>query len=125
MDLSEWFSYQLKASGEGFVWAVEQVPVERREIAPSATFGEWSVKRHAFHLLFHERDRVLPTVRHWLGEALPFFDESPKEAEMWEREGNTESIESLLTQFQKARAALLALLPRFTQEQWREVRCKD
>lgn len=29
MDLSQWFTDQLNAGAEGFIWAIEQVPPER------------------------------------------------------------------------------------------------
>jgi len=40
MNLAQWFHDQLKASADGFVWAVQQVPAERRFIAPPAPLGD-------------------------------------------------------------------------------------
>jgi len=34
MDLTQWFGTQLDASAEGFLWAIEQVPLERRLATP-------------------------------------------------------------------------------------------
>ena len=33
---AQWFRDQLQASADGFVWGVEQVPVERRLVRPPA-----------------------------------------------------------------------------------------
>jgi hypothetical protein len=52
MDASTWFSYQLKASGEGLVWAVEQVPIERQTCIPPEGFGEWNVAQQIILTLF-------------------------------------------------------------------------
>jgi hypothetical protein len=71
MSLAEWFREQLKTSGDGFAWAVEQVPVERRTIVPPAPLGEWTVVRHALHMLNYETAIALPIMRYWLGEPFP------------------------------------------------------
>lgn len=118
MDLSSWFSYQLKACGEGFVWAVEQVPIERRDIAPPAVFGEWSVARHIFHLLYYERTLALPHMHHWLDEPLPSF-EGRDEQGAWQQE-SSKSIEQLLSEFQQIRADELALLPHLNEPLWKQ-----
>src|SRR6516225_6660363 len=106
MNTWEWFSYQLKASGEGFVWAVEQVPLEWQTCSPSKKgFGEWSVARHIFHMLYYEREIALPHMQHWLGSPLPSFDTYDNdEAETWEKEAHAASIEHLLQEFQHVRA---------------------
>ena len=123
MDLSSWFSYQLKACSEGFVWAVEQVPVERRNIAPPATFGEWSMARHIFHLSYYERTLTLPHMRHWLAEPLPSFEDR-NEQSAWQQEAS-KSIEQLLSEFQQVHATELALLPCFDELLWKQERpCK-
>jgi len=121
MNTSEWFIYQLKASGEGFVWAVEQVPVERQTSSPPKGFGEWSVARHIFHMLYYERELALPHMRHWLGSPQPPFD-AYKEDEAWEKGAHSASIDHLLQEFQQTRAAQIALLPDFDEALWNEVR---
>ena len=122
MNLSEWFSYQLKASGEGFVWGVEQVPVERREITPLKPFGEWSVARHIFHMIFYERETALPTMQCWLkGETFTRADDANDQDTVWESLPST-SIESLLEKFQQIRNEQIALLPQFDEALWNEQR---
>ena len=112
MDTSEWFSYQLKASGEGLVWAVEQVPVEHQTCAPPERFGEWSVAKHIFHLMYYERELALPHMYHWLGSPLPSFKAYDGEG-TWNRDASSQSIQHLLQEFQQTRAAQITLLSKF------------
>lgn len=122
MNTSEWFSYQLKASMDGFVWAVEQVPAERRNSTPPKKgLGEWNVAQHIFHMFHYERTLALPHMHHWLGGPLPSFDER-SEDDAWEKEGRSTSIERLLQEFQQVRATQIELLPRFDETLWNEVR---
>ena len=67
MDLSRWFSEQLQNSYDVFVWAMEELPEERRFLPPPNRPAEWSTARHAFHLLYYEREFALPSMCHWLG----------------------------------------------------------
>jgi hypothetical protein len=121
MDLSAWFSYQLKASSEGFVWAIDQVPAERRTIIPPTRLGEWLMIRHVFHLYYYEDKIALPHMRHWLGEPLPAFDDLGEDS-AWESEGSNKSLEQLIADFEGVRAEQIALLPRFDETLWNEVR---
>lgn len=128
MNTSEWFSYQLKASMDGFVWAVEQVQAERRtSTPPKKGLGEWNVARHIFHMVHYERTLPLPHMKYWLegpSAPLPLFDEHGEER-AWEREGQATSIEHLLQEFQQVRAAQIELLPRFDEALWNEIRASD
>ena len=122
MNLSEWFSYQLKASGEGFVWGVEQVPVERREITPLSELGEWSVARHIFHMFYYEREMVTPSMQSWLrGETFLIDWDEYDEDKAWESQQPT-SIEALLAEFQRVRNEQIELLPQFDEALWNEER---
>lgn len=122
MNLSEWFSTQLKASGDGFVWAAQQVPAERRYVTPPAPLGEWVLARHVFHMLIYERDIVLPHMHYWLGEPLPSTDELERRFLAEDREWKNHSVEDMLAAFQQVRGEQIALLPRITDELWNEVR---
>ena len=62
MDLSSWFTNQLNSGAEGFIWAVEQVPPERRLLAPPQLLGEWNVARQVFHMLYYEQNVVVPSM---------------------------------------------------------------
>jgi hypothetical protein len=106
MDLSAWFQTQLQAGGQGFAWAVAQVPPERQMRTPPPGLGEWSAARHAFHLLFYERELALPSMRAWLGQP---FDraELPDEDVAWDARA---AVPDLLAQFEQVRAAQLEVL---------------
>ncbi|HEV2579904.1 MAG TPA: hypothetical protein VGT44_03540, partial [Ktedonobacteraceae bacterium] len=75
MDLSQWFSTQLSASAEGFLWAIEQVPPERRPATPPKPLGEWNVARHLFHMTYYEQLIALPSMKIWLNEPFTLTDE--------------------------------------------------
>ena len=106
MNLSQWFHDQLKASADGFVWAVEQVPAERRFIALPAPLGEWSAARHVFHMLSYEQKIALPSVRQWLGEPLKLTEEEYDEDAIW---GDGQDLEIMLAQLQEVRVIRLLL----------------
>jgi len=118
MDFNRWFSRQLQASADGFVWAVNEVPEARRYVSPPKPFGEWSVARHVFHMLYYERECALPSMRQWLGE--PLLDES-----LYNEDGNwseDRQIEMMLTEFQAIRAKQIAILTQFDPTNWEEAR---
>lgn len=116
--IGRWFQSQLKASGLGFAWAVEQVPLERRLIQPPIALGEWSVARHAFHLLFYEQNIALPTMLHWLGGPKPSLFGLDEDG-AW---GQRPKLEDIVALFLEVRSEQIDLLPRFTAEQWEEMR---
>jgi hypothetical protein len=118
MRLSEWFSYQLQASADGFVWGVEQVPAERRYRQPPTRLGEWSVIRHLFHMVYYERQVALPVMQQWLGAPKVEFA-TLDEVAAWQA-GQTAPIDALLTQFRAVRSEQLALLPAFKESAWHE-----
>lgn len=120
MGISDWFSYQLKASGEGFTWAVEQVVPERHTLAPPSGLGEWCVARHIFHMLYYERTLALPHMRHWLGEPLPLFT-SRNENRAWQ-ENISKDIGQLLAEFRQIRAAEVEIAGALRDELWSEKR---
>ncbi|MBO0796868.1 MAG: DinB family protein [Ktedonobacteraceae bacterium] len=120
MNTTDWFIYQLKASGEGLAWAVQQVLPERHTITPPA-MSEWSVARHIFHLLHYEQYRALPYLHHWLGGPAPDTSQL-NENQDWETHDQTLSTNQLLQEFQHLRATQLTLLRRFTESDWLTVR---
>lgn len=119
MDLSEWFSTHLNASVDGFVWAVEQVPIERRLVSPPATLGKWSAARHVFHMFYYEQMVALPSMRQWLGMPFTLTEEDYQEDIAW---GNSKDLESLLADFRQVRAEQIVLLPQFNESTWNETR---
>jgi uncharacterized damage-inducible protein DinB len=64
MQLSQWFYQQIRASTEGFCWAVEQIPQERYYLSPKP--GKWSVGRIIYHMVCYDQLIGRPT--------LPRFD---------------------------------------------------
>lgn len=124
MDLSEWFTAQLQPGADGFVWGMQQVPEERWYATPPGPrggLGVWVAARHAFHLLYYEREVALPAMRHWLGGPSPEFDAYHHDDEdvAWQR---APDLARVLHEFRAGRAAQIALLPRIGQALWREGR---
>ena len=119
-DLAAWFDQQLQASTAGFIWAVEQVPPERRSRRPPNLWGlgEWTVLRHMFHLIVYEETMALPSMRQWLGDPMPAVEEGDEDI-AW---GAGHELDSLLVRLNAVRAAQRALLPHFDREQWEEGR---
>ena len=118
MDEAQWFRDQLRSSADGFTWAVEQVPPERRRTAPPENLGEWPAIRHAYHMLSYERDIALPSMRQWLGGP-KIEDEGFDDDSAWERE---QDLDSILARFRQVRAEQIALLAQFDPSHWGETR---
>ena len=114
MNLSQWFHDQLQASAEGFAWAVDQVPAERRLLAPPGYLGDWSAARHVFHMLYYEQTIALPSMRQWLGDPPPPVDDLDEDG-TWE---NGHELAELLAEFRKVRAEQITLLPEFDDVLW-------
>jgi len=119
MDLSQWFSTQLNASAEGFLWAVEQVPVERRLVTPPAGLGEWNVARHAFHMTLYEQLVALPSMQLWLGEPRSLTDIEYDDEAAW---GTGKQLDSILEDFRAVRGEQILLLQKYKEETWEETR---
>jgi hypothetical protein len=121
-----WFDRQLQASGDAFLWAARQAPPPRREAPPprrgdEAPLGQWSVARHAFHLLQYERAVALPRMRAWLGEPAAVVGPDD-EAAAW---AAGPAFRDTLARFAAARAEQVALLPRFDDAAWQRPRELD
>ena len=119
MDLSAWFTTQLNNGAEGFIWAVEQVPPERRWLAPPKLLGEWNAARHVFHMLYYEENAVVPCMKIWLGQS-PAPNEIDIDDDSAWNEG--QDMQTMLTGFRRVRAAQLELLPNFNDQLWHETR---
>ena len=121
MNLSQWFREQLNASGDGFVWAVAQLPPERLFISHPRFPEDWPAARHVFHMLNYEKKIALPFMRYWLGEPLPKDMKGSHTAEQHEWEIGHD-IEALLAQFRATRAEQIILLEEYSEAMWEEVR---
>ncbi len=119
MDLSQWFSMQLNAGAEGFLWAVEQVPAERRLVTPPTGLGQWNVPRHAFHIAYYEQTVVLPTMQLWVGEPRSLTEIELDDDTAWD-EGKP--LESIMQDFRAVRAEQILLLQMYIEEAWEETR---
>lgn len=119
MDLTSWFSNQLNSGAEGFIWAVEQVPSERRLLAPPKLLGEWNAARHVFHMLYYEQNAVVPSMKIWLDQPLTINEADFDEDAAWD---DGKDLDAMLTDFRRVRAEQLELLPLFNDQLWREMR---
>src|SRR5262245_38311434 len=119
MGVAQWFHGQLQASADGFCWAAEQLPEERRYVKPPHPSEEWTAARHVFHMLHYERIVVVPSMKQWLGASRPddkaFLDEDVA----WEA---TQTVEAMLPEFRAVRAEQVVLLPQFSTAAWSERR---
>lgn len=112
-NLSAWFQEQLAHSAETFAWAIEQVPEERRWLAPPHKPEEWPMARHVFHMMYYESKLALPSMRQWLGEEVHLSEEELDEDNDWSTDIN---LAATLNEFRKVRAEEIALLKRFDEE---------
>jgi hypothetical protein len=116
LNLSQWFQEQLRTSGYGFVWAVNQVPAERQKLTPPQQLGEWSAARHVFHLLYHEENNAIPRIKQWLGGESPIIDKTAEQL-VWENSQDT--IEIMLKHFLELRQEQIMLASQFSnREVW-------
>jgi hypothetical protein len=75
-ECAKWFRYQLKATGDGFLWAFEQIePVLHRQLPPAPHYmGTWSPRRLLWHVTEYERCLAVPSMRQWLNGSIPGED---------------------------------------------------
>ena len=122
INYSSWFHPQLQTSADSLQWSTLQIPITRRDLTPPAVFGEWNVTRHMFHIVYYEREGVLPHMRHWkdgkldLTQTFKSYDENT----VWPNENH--ELADLLQEFQQLRAQQIALLPTFTDTDWLKIR---
>ncbi len=118
MNLSAWFRQQLQVSGEGMIWAVSQVPEERRYRRPPIVLGTWPAVRHLFHLWYYERHIALPSMRQWLGAPPPSVMGLDEEA-AWQK---APDLDDLITAFRDVRSEQISCLDAFAPPAWEDVR---
>ncbi len=115
---SQWFQEQLRASSYGFVWAVKQVPVERKYQLPPQQLGEWTASRHVFHLLYHEENIALPRIKQWLGGQSPIVDRKAEEI-AW---NSVHDLEYMLEKFLDFRLEQIELASQFNDDAWTQTK---
>ncbi len=118
-DWTAWFRYQLKASADGFVWGVQQLkPDYYYELPPAPEYlGTWPPARHIWHVTEYERCLALPSMRQWLGAALPPDDGWPDDDPSWQAVQDR-SIISLLDAFRAVRDQQICLLDQLGDVDW-------
>lgn len=118
--MTDWFRAQLEQTGDLFVWGLEQVPVERRAVPPPGR-DEWTAARHAFHMVYYEREIALPSMRQWLGAGMP-DPETLDEDAAWIADAGVREWDEVLAAFRRGRAEQIALLERVEPAAWDEPR---
>ena len=116
------FQERLRTGAEDFVWAVQQVPVQRRGLRPPRpSLGEWTAERHALHLVFYDEHIVVPTLRQWLGGPVVVDDDVSDEVEE-AAFAQRPTLDDLLNRFHALRELQHALLAECATIAWDEPR---
>ncbi|GHO83037.1 DinB family protein [Dictyobacter formicarum] len=68
MDYAQHFTHLLQNSSNDFIWATQQIPVDKLNSVSPLRPDSWSVARNIFHLQFQEEKVVLPNMRLWLSD---------------------------------------------------------
>ena len=116
----EWFRYQLKASGDGFIWAFEQLPTERRLKLPPPEpryMGKWEPLRHVWHVGEYERCQVVPSMRQWLGGSMPGEDAWLDDDHSW-TQSKKRGADDIAAAFCAVRQEQIALLKQLESADW-------
>jgi hypothetical protein len=118
-DWAEWFKYQLQASADGFVWGFSQIPAALQAQFPVEPdyLGSWQPVRHVWHVTEYERCLVLPSMKQWLGAALPPGDAWKDDDEAWTAEAD-KSPAVLIESFLKVRQEQIDLLEQLASDSW-------
>ncbi|HSB00788.1 MAG TPA: DinB family protein [Anaerolineales bacterium] len=116
MELSQWFDYQLRSTLDGFIWAVQQLPIERLSVSPPVPLGEWPATQHVFHMLDYEKRLALPTMHQWLGK--PGVIAPTVEGDS---EHGFPGIDEMLTEFRQIRNSEINLLAKFNPADWNTI----
>jgi hypothetical protein len=114
-----WFHYQLQASADGLLWAFSQIPTRLRDQLPPdpAYLGTWTPVRHVWHITEYERCLVLPSMRQWLGEAMPDDDAWPDDDDAWAGVEDR-SYAALSANFRTIRQQQIELLGQLVDVDW-------
>ncbi len=118
-DWVQWFREHLKSSGDGFVWAFQEIgPALQHRLPPDPDYmGTWSPARHIWHVTEYDRDVALPSMRQWLGDSTPDLDILPDEDIEWPKFQDRPADE-LVAAFLEVRQAQILLLDQLTAVDW-------
>lgn len=125
MDLTHWFRDHLTSGRDEFIWALGEVPEERRSLAPPAAISDWSAHQHLYHLWVYEQYLPLPVMQGWLPEPLTMTEAMIQESQQrWrdqEEQWHTIGWDELISRFTEGRNAQIALLNQFSKDDWHRV----
>ena len=115
-----WFAQQIAANTETLLWAAGELPPDHLFATPPEpkSLGTWPAARHFFHVLYYEREVALPSLRQWLGEPRPTFEDYD-ENKAW---GAGQPLERVLAELQEMRRRPLEVLASVSDSAWHEER---
>lgn len=118
-DWVSWFRYQLKASGDGFIWALQRMDAALyHRIPPAAKYlGDWPPLRHMWHVTEYERCIVLPSMQQWLGGDMPSEAAWIDDDAAWSLAQHRAS-EDFISAFQAVRYEQISLLDHLESVDW-------
>ncbi|GCE20239.1 DinB family protein [Dictyobacter kobayashii] len=133
MNYAQHFTHLLQTSCDDFIWAAQQIPVEKLLSVSPRHPDSWSVARNIFHLQFQEEKVVLPNMRLWLTDRAVYAEQddaliahyaafetlAQDEEAAWSQQPE---IEAALKHFQAQRAIQIALLQEIDATAWEEKR---
>lgn len=118
-----WFRNQLKASADGFVWALSQIPQYLREDLPPDPdyLGTWAPVRYVWHITEYEKCLALPSMKQWLGGTIPTGEDWPDNDDAWTKVQNR-GFETLTAAFLATRQQQIDLLDQLVKVDWQKPR---
>ena len=118
-DWTTWFRYQLKASADGFEWALTQIPEHfHDQLPPDPEFlGTWSPLRHLWHVTGYERCLAIPSMLQWLDDPGPLEEDWFDDDEAWAKVAERGAA-SMTADFHRIRQRQIEFLDRLTKVDW-------
>lgn len=122
MQHKEFLTKQLRSTAEAVIWTTSQIPTGRYNVIPLPAFGEHSVLRLVYHLVWTERNLAVPIVRQWVTNTE--FDAEPFTGSLEEKtwETNDMSMKELMEDFSTRNALQLRLISGLEEDDWHKRR---
>jgi hypothetical protein len=114
LEPADWIPERLSSSATELAWAVHQIPPARHYRSPPRGLGDWHAARHIFHMGYYEQTIALPSLRQWLGGALPIVEDEDEDR-AW---SGSERVDELLDRFQAVRSEQIVLLAQLDPPDW-------
>lgn len=114
----EFLRQELESSARIFIWTVSQIPTGRHNVVPLPVFGESSVLRLVYHLVWTERNLIVPMVRQWVTDNE--FDPDPYTGALEEKTWmmNDTSMRELLQDFSTRNTLQMRLVNGLEETDW-------